>query len=147
MTSKGFELSISTDLTPDWVVLANYGYNDTKITGSAPGQSIANAVGKHFVNAPRHQAGFWTRYNVRAIDTSFTFRGQYVSEQRGFDGERVKPFTVFDGTITKKLAFADIMLRVENVFDKRYALSGFGLSNGAFPGRPRTVFVELRRHC
>lgn len=36
VTSKGFEFSISTDMTPDWVVLANYGYNDTKITGSHP---------------------------------------------------------------------------------------------------------------
>ena len=146
VTSKGFECSISTDITRDWVVLANYGYNDIKITGSAPGQPIANAVGDRFVNAPRHQAGFWTRYNVRAIDTSFAFGGQYVSEQRGFDGERVKPFTVFDGTITKKLCFADITLRVENIFDKRYALSGFGLGNGAFPGRPRTAFVEVRKH-
>lgn len=145
VTSKGFEFSISADVTPDWVVLANYGYNDTKITGTAPGQSISNAVGNRFVNAPRHQAGFWNRYNVRAIDTSFAFGGQYVSEQRGFDGERVKPFIVFDGTITKKLAFADVMLRVENILDKRYALSGFGLANGAFPGRPRTAFVEVRK--
>lgn len=146
VTSKGFELSVSADITPSWVVLANYGYNDTKITGTAPGQSITNAVGRRFVNAPRHQAGFWTRYDVRPIDTAFAFGGQYVSEQRGFDGERVKPFTVFDGTITKKFAFADIMLRVENIFDKRYALSGFGLDNGAFPGRPRTAFLEVRKH-
>ncbi|RIV88166.1 TonB-dependent siderophore receptor [Aurantiacibacter xanthus] len=146
VTSKGFEFSISADITPDWVALANYGYNDTKITGTAPGQSISNAVGNRFVNAPRHQAGFWTRYNVRAIDTSFAFGGQYVSEQLGFDGERVKPFTVFDGSITKKLAFVDIMLRVENIFDKYYAVSGFGLANGAFPGRPRTAFVEVRRY-
>lgn len=145
VTAKGFEFDVAADVTPDWVLTFNYGYNDTKITGSAPGQSISNAVGNRFVNAPRHKIGFWTRYQMEAIDTAFAFGGEYVSERVGFDRERVKPYTVFDASIIKDFGFAEAMIRIENIFDKTYAASGFGLRNGSFPGEPRTVFLEMRK--
>lgn len=144
VTSEGFEVDVSADLTPNWVLTANYGYNDTRITGSAPGQAVANAVGDRFVNAPRHQAGFWTRYQVPSLRTAFAFGGEYVAERVGFNDERVKPYTVFDASITTELDFAKVRLRVDNLFDKTYAASGFGLQ-GSFPGEPRTVFVEVSR--
>lgn len=142
VTSEGFEMDVSTDLTANWVLTANYGYNDTRITGTAPGQSITNAVGDRFVNAPRHQAGFWTRYQVPKLRTAFAFGGEYVAERVGFNNERVKPYTVFDASITTTLDVAKVRLRVDNLFDKTYAASGFGLQ-GSFPGEPRTVFVEV----
>lgn len=144
VTSEGFEVDVSADLTPDWVLTANYGYNDTRITGTAPGQSITNAVGDRFVNAPRHQAGFWTRYQVPSLRTAFAFGGEYVAERVGFNNERVKPYTVFDASITTEFDFAKVRLRVDNLFDRTYAASGFGLQ-GSFPGEPRTVFVEVSR--
>ncbi len=142
VTSEGFEMDVSTDLTANWVLTANYGYNDTRITGTAPGQSITNAVGDRFVNAPRHQAGFWTRYQVPKLRTAFAFGGEYVAERVGFNNERVKPYTVFDASITTTLDVAKVRLRVDTLFDKTYAASGFGLQ-GSFPGEPRTVFVEV----
>lgn len=145
VTSKGFEFDLAADVTPNWVVTANYGYNDTKVTDTIPGQSITNAVGDRFVNAPKHKLGFWTRYQVDAINTAFAFGGEYVSERVGFDEERVKPYTIFDASIITDLEFAEVMLRVENLFDKKYAASGFGLRGGSFPGAPRTWFVEVRR--
>lgn len=156
ITSKGVEFDIAADLTPDWVLTANYAYNDTKVTGTVPGQAITNAVGNRFVNAPRHKLGFWTRYQVEALRTAFAFGGEHVSARRGFGGEylpgqplvpaeRIRPYTIFDGSITTDLGFVEAMLRVENIFDKTYAASGFGLRNGAFPGEPRTVFLELRK--
>lgn len=145
ITSKGFEFDLATDLTPHWVLTFNYGYNDTKVTGTVLGQAITNAVGDRFVNAPEHKLGFWTRYQVEAIRTAFAFGGEYVSERVGFDRERVRPYAIFDASIIKTFDFAEVMLRVENVFDKTYAVSGFGLRNGSFPGDPRTVFVEVRK--
>lgn len=145
VTSKGFEFDLSADVTPDWVLTFNYGYNDTKVTDTVPGQAITNAVGNRFVNAPKHKLGFWTRYQVEAIDAAFGFGGEYVSERVGFDRERVKPYTVFDASIIKEFDFGQVMLRVDNLFDKTYAASGFGLRNGSFPGEPRTWFVEVRR--
>lgn len=145
VTAKGFEFDLSADVTPDWVLTFNYGYNDTKVTDTVPGQAITNAIGNRFVNAPKHKLGFWTRYQVEAIRTAFGFGGEYVSERVGFDRERVKPYTVFDASIIKEFDFGQVMLRVDNLFDKTYAASGFGLRNGSFPGGPRTWFVEVRR--
>jgi iron complex outermembrane receptor protein len=145
VTSKGVELTLTADVTRDWVVSANYAYNDARVTGTAPGQSLDSSVGDRFPNAPQHQAGFWTRYQVAAIDAAVAIGGQYVSSQIGRTAERVKPFTIFDATISKSLGFADAMVRVENIFDKYYAVSTFSNDKGAYVGKPRSVFVELRK--
>jgi iron complex outermembrane receptor protein len=145
VTSKGFELDLSTDITPDWVFTANYGYNDTKITGTVPGQSLTNAVGNRFANAPRNKVGFWTRYQVEEISTAFAFGGEYVSQRVSLGGQTVKPYTIFDASIITDLGFAEAMFRVKNIFDKEYAASGFTVHNGHFPGEPRTWFIELRK--
>lgn len=144
VTSKGFEVDIAADVTPDWVVLVNYGYNDTKITGTVAGQAITNAVGNRFANAPKHKVGFWTRYQVKAIETAFAFGGEHVSRRISLSGQTVKPYTIFDASIIKGLGFAELLLRVDNIFDKTYAASGFSAQSGHFPGEPRTFLAELR---
>ena len=144
VTSKGFEVDLTTDITADWVLLVNYGYNDTKITGTAEGQAITNAVGDRFANAPKHKLGFWTRYQVPAIGTAFAFGGEHVSRRISLSGQRVKPYTIFDASITKGLGFAELLLRVDNIFDRVYAASGFSAQSGHFPGEPRTFLAELR---
>ncbi|WP_267433428.1 TonB-dependent receptor [Sphingomonas sp. GM_Shp_1] len=144
VTSKGFEFDLSTDLTPNWVLLANYAYNDTKITGTVAGQSLTNAVGDRFANAPRHQLGFWTRYQIAPIGTAIGFGGEYLSSRISLSGQTVQPYTIFDASITKSLGIAELMLRVDNLFDKRYTASGFSAQTGSFPGEPRTLLAELR---
>lgn len=144
VTSKGFELDLTTDITPNWVLLVNYGYNDTKITGTAEGQAIVNAVGNRFANAPKHKVGFWTRYQVPSIGTAFAVGGEHVSRRISLSGQAVKPYTTFDASITKSLGFAELLLRVDNIFDKVYAASGFSAQSGHFPGEPRTLLAELR---
>lgn len=144
VTSKGFEIDLATDITPDWVLMANYGYNDTRITGTVPGQSLTNAVGNRFANAPQHQLGFWTRYQIAPIGTAIGFGGEYLSSRISLSGQAVQPYTIFDASITKSLGIMELMLRVDNLFDKRYAASGFSLQSGSFPGEPRTLLAELR---
>ena len=144
VTSKGFEIDLSTDITSNWVALVNYGYNDTKITGTIAGQAITNAVGNRFANAPKHKVGFWTRYQVAAIDAAFAVGGEHVSKRISLSGQTVKPYTIFDASITKGLGFAELLLRVDNIFDKVYAASGFSAQSGHFPGEPRTFLTELR---
>ncbi|MCI4591902.1 TonB-dependent siderophore receptor [Sphingobium sp. BYY-5] len=145
VTSKGIELTLTADITRNWLVSGSYAYNDTRITGSAEGQSIDNSVGDRFPNAPRHQAGFWTRYQIPAIDTAIAFGGQHVSSQLDRSGDRLKPFTIFDTTLTKSFAFAEVKLRIENIFDKYYAVSGFTGPKGAYIGNARSWFIELRK--
>ncbi|BAK66376.1 TonB-dependent receptor-like protein [Sphingobium sp. SYK-6] len=144
VTSKGFEVDLAADITPDWVLLVNYGYNDTRITGTVAGQAITNAVGDRFANAPRHKVGFWTRYQFPGLDAAFAFGGEHVSSRISLSGQSVQPYTIFDASITKGLGFAELLLRVDNIFDKVYAASGFSAQSGHFPGEPRTFLAELR---
>lgn len=144
VTSKGFEFDLATDVTRDWVLLVNYGYNDARITGTATGQSILNAVGDRFANAPRHKVGFWTRYQLPIVNAAIAFGGEHVSSRISLSGQRVRPYTIFDASLTKELGFAELLLRVDNIFDRVYAASGFSAQSGHFPGEPRTVFAELR---
>lgn len=145
VTSKGIELTLAADLSKNWVLTANYAYNDARITDSADGATIDNAVGGRFPNAPHHQAGLWSRYQIPAWGTALALGGQYVSGQIDRRGAHIPGFTVFDGSITQDLGFAEAMIRVENIFDKTYAVATFDARKGAFVGRPRTVFLELRR--
>jgi len=142
--SRGVDLDLAVDVTPDWVVTANYAYNDTVITKDNGRTPIINAVGRRFVNAPKHKFGFWTRYQFPKPGLAFAVGGDYVSERFGFDGQVVKPYFVFDGSVTWTRGPWELRARVDNIFDKTYAASGFSRSSGHFPGEPRTAFIEAK---
>ena len=143
VTSKGIEFDLATDLTPDWVLTVAYAYNDTTVTGDNGGGGIGNRVGDRFANAPEHQLGFWTRYQIPDLGLAAAFGGDYVSEQFSLSGQRVKPFMVFDASLIYEVGPIRALLRVDNLFDKTYAVSGFLARTGHFPGEPRSVFAEV----
>ncbi|WP_166420242.1 TonB-dependent siderophore receptor [Pseudoalteromonas sp. Z1A8] len=143
--SRGFEATLVGDLSAHWTVTANYAYNDTKVVKGVTGDTVSNTFGdgSRFSNAPRHQAGLWTRYAIDSIDSSIAFGANYVSEQLSRVGQKVKPFTVFDMSWTTR--FDDVLLSVNinNLFDKEYAVSGFTERNGHFPGSPREIVGQI----
>lgn len=145
VTSKGIEFDLATDITPDWVVTLAYAYNDTRITGDNGGGGFVNNFGDRFANAPRHQLGFWTRYQFRPVGLAVALGGDYVSERISLSGQRVQPYMVFDSTIIYQPGPWGVQLRVQNLFDRTYAVSGFNRSGGHFPGQPRSAFIELTR--
>ncbi|SFG34334.1 iron complex outermembrane recepter protein [Novosphingobium sp. CF614] len=145
VTSKGFEIELAADVTPDWVLTANYAYNDARITATVPGQSLTNAVGDRFANAPKHEAGLWTRYQFRSTGTAVALGSEFVGERLSIEGQRVKPYVIFDASVIQQITpQLSVLLRIDNIFDKTYAASGFIARTGHFPGEPRTVFAELR---
>lgn len=144
--SNGLEVTLVGDLSDDWTVTANYAWNDTKVVKSVEGQSLRNTFGddgSRFVNAPKHQAGLWTRYNIGGINSAAAAGLNYVSEQFSFNDQRVKPFTTFDVSWTSKFGDTELQLNISNLFDKEYAVSGFSRRNGHFPGSPREVVLQL----
>ena len=145
VVSKGFEFDIAADLTPNWVLTANYAYNDIRITeGFIGGEGdIGDSVGDRFANAPEHTVGLWTRYQIPELGLAAAFGGDYVSERLSVDGRPVRPYMIFDASLIYQTGPVRAMLRVENLFDKSYAASGFVERTGHYPGRPRTAFLEL----
>ncbi|WP_120076948.1 TonB-dependent siderophore receptor [Aurantiacibacter odishensis] len=143
ITSKGIEFDIAADVTPNWVVTVAYGYNDTKITEDNGGGGFSNAVGDRFANAPEHQLGFWTRYQFPELGLAAALGGDYVSERVSISGQPVNAYMVFDASLIYDFGPFRALLRVDNLFDKTYAASGFIDRTGHFPGAPRSAFVEL----
>lgn len=145
VTSRGFEADVAVDLTPNWVLTAAYAYNDARITRDNGTGGFSNAVGERFANAPQNQFGFWTRYQLPALRLAFALGGEYVDVQRSLSGQVVQPFTVFDASIIWEPAPYKVLLRVDNLADEEYAVSGFIARTGHFPGEPRSVFLEVSR--
>lgn len=143
VTSRGVEFDLVADLTDDWVLTLAYAYNDTKITEDNGFGSFSNRVGERFANAPEHQLGMWTRYQVPAINTAFAFGADYIDERLSLSGQTVQDYVIFDASIIWNPGPVEVLLRVDNIFDKVYAESGFLERTGHFPGAPRTVFAEL----
>lgn len=143
VTSKGIEFDLAADITPNWVLTVAYAYNDTRVTGDNGGGGITNRVGNRFANAPRHQLGFWTRYQIPSLGLAAAFGGDYVAEQLSLSGQRVQPYMIFDASLIYETGPIRAMLRVDNLFDKTYAVSGFIDRTGHFPGEPRSVFLEI----
>lgn len=143
VTSKGVEFDIAADVTPDWVVTLAYGYNDTRITGDNGGGGFSGNVGDRFANAPEHQLGFWTRYQFPELGLAAALGGDYVSERVSLDGQPVNPYLVFDASLIYETGPFRALLRVDNLFDRTYAASGFIRRTGHFPGEPRSVFLQV----
>jgi len=143
--SRGFETTLVGDLSEHWTITANYAYNDTQVVDGVTGDTLSDTFGdgSRFANAPRHQAGLWSRFGLDSLNSSIAFGANYVSEQVSSDGQKVKPFTVFDMSWTSR--FDDVLLSVNinNLFDKEYAVSGFSQRNGHFPGSPREIVGQI----
>lgn len=143
VVSKGVDLDIAADLTDDWVLTVAYAYNDTRITKTNGLTAITNAVpGGRFANAPRHKLGFWTRYQFPKPGLALAFGGDYVSKRLSLSNQPVNPYVIFDGSVTWTHGPWEIRARIDNIFDKTYAASGFNDRGGHFPGEPRSAFVE-----
>ena len=145
VTSTGVEVEFTGDLTPDWVLTAAYAYNDVRITADNGGGGFLNSVGNRFINAPEHQFGFWTRYQIPSINTAFGVGGDYVSERVNFSGQTVKSYFVADASIIWDNGHFEVLVRANNLFDEEYAVSGGSAATGNFPGAPRSVFLEVSR--
>lgn len=139
--SEGIEFTLVGDVTENISLTANYAYNEVDII---EGVTNTDSTTGKFVNAPRHQAGIWARYDIGSINSSIAFGLDYVSEQISFNDQRVKPYTVFDASWTTQINEQTLIsINVNNLFDKEYAVSGFSERNGHFPGDPREILAQL----
>lgn len=139
--ARGFEVDLMGDVTDNLVINANYAYNDTVVKDAVDG--ISRAVGDRFANAPRHQFGLWSRYDLSAINSSIAFGADYVSEQFDQDGGKIKPYTVFDLSWQTQWQAWQFQLNVKNLFDKEYAVSGLLNRTGLYPGEHRRVYASV----
>jgi len=142
--SEGLEIDVLADLTDRWVLNVAYAYNDARVI-DAGGDGITNASGDRFANAPRNKLGVWTRYDLPALSSAVGFGVDYTDERISLDGQRVKPYTIFDLSWQTAWGAWKVQANVKNLFDKVYAVSGFNERGGHFPGEPRRFYLQASR--
>ncbi|MEH6418073.1 TonB-dependent siderophore receptor [Pseudomonas sp. CGJS7] len=141
--SDGMELDLLADLSERWVLNIAYAYNDARVL-QAGRNGITNSTGGRFANAPRNKLGVWTRYDIPKLRSALGFGLDHVDERWSLDGQRVKPYTVFDMSWQTHWRDWKFQANVKNLFDKVYAASGFIERNGHFPGEPRRVYLQAQ---
>lgn len=139
--SEGLEVDLLADVTDRWVINLAYAYNDARVV-DAGSNGITNASGDRFANAPRNKLGLWTRYDLPAIASAIGFGADYTDERISLDGQRVKPYTIFDLSWQTQWRDWKFQANIKNLFDKVYAASGFIERNGHFPGEPRRLYLQ-----
>ena len=147
--SRGFEMDFSGYVSPNFQIIASYGYTDAKIIEDAVEEFIGARIG----GAPKHNANLWGRYDF----TTQTLKGiglglgmQYVDERFTWynptyatDRVLLPDYTVFDAAVYYKPnnGAIQLTLKVNNVFDKTYWLGGLNPSRLG-PGAPRNFLLN-----
>lgn len=139
--SKGFELGVSGNITPDWSMVVAYAYTDGKFTKPI---SASVPAGAWLTNLPKHSLSVWNRYDI--LDWLGVGLG-VIHQTRRFaatDNLVTLPgFTRVDAAL-----FFDItdsvtaQVNIENLLGERYYVNAHN-NNNISPGAPFGVTVSV----
>ncbi|MEX0273002.1 MAG: TonB-dependent siderophore receptor, partial [Flavobacteriaceae bacterium] len=147
--SRGFEMDISGYVTPNFQLIASYGFNNAEIVEDA----IEDFIGERIGGAPKHNANFWGRYdfmNKTLKGIGLGFGAQYVDDRYTWynptyatDRVLLPNYTVFDAALYYKPNNTGIQLtlKANNLFDETYWLGGLNPSRLG-PGTPRNILLN-----
>lgn len=143
--SKGVELEINSDITPELNLTAAYTYTDARVTKDAPGSLIED---HQVTGVPRNQASLWTKYRflegplsglslaggVRYFDSTFAYTQPSLYGR--LDSGDV---TLVDAAIGYQIdRHWSVDLNARNLFDKEY-VSGCNDAGRCYWGDSRTL--------
>jgi len=142
--SRGFDVNVAGNLTPEWRVIGGYAYVDAAVTKDNVLRS-----GTRLLNIPKNSFSLLNMYEFQ----DGTLKGlgvgtglKYVDERAGQTANTA--FSMGRYTVVDLLSFYKINdkvrlnLDVKNLFDRDYEEGAFG-NVYAFPGAPRTVQVGI----
>lgn len=136
--AHGFELEAAGQIGDRFQLIANYAYNDAKITEDAD----PAIVGQVKENAPRHSATLWGRYSL-GQRWGLGAGAQHVSDRETFERTLVLPdYTVFGAGLYYKADSWQANLMVRNLTDRVHWTGGYNYGR-VFPGDPRSVTLTV----
>lgn len=144
--TDGLELTFTGDLSQGWQVYSGYAYLDSKVTSSIARDAGQPVQGKRPTLTPRHSANLWV---TKAFEGGYRAGAgiNYVADRFANPGNTVTlpSYTTVDAMVGYRLAKLDLQLNVNNLFDRKYIVSGHGSSPLLnLPGAPRSVQVTAR---
>jgi len=143
--SRGVDVDVSGELTPQVNLIASYTYTDAKFTQNNDGNQ-----GNQLSGVPKQAASLWGKYRLLGQLNGMTLGGGVVAqgERQGDDANtfRLPGFTRFDAFMAYRWKAGNHQLttqvNVENLFDKEY----FNASSSRaeiHPGYPRRVIASV----
>jgi len=140
--SRGFDISVAGNITPQWRVIGGYAYVDAEVTESS---SASMPTGTRLANVPRHSFNLLDTYEFAEGPLTGLGVGmgvKYVGDRKG--GATSTAFDMDAYTTVDLLAYYPLTERVRlnlnlnNLFDEEYEERAWG-NIWAYPGAPRTL--------
>jgi iron complex outermembrane receptor protein len=142
-TSKGIELTVSGSVFDGLDLIANYSYNETRITKSL--QAEPNTI-PWFENAPNTVANLWAVYSFQVPALSGLSLGgglYHVGKRYTFKPGFVVPaYTTLDGMVSYRYKQYALSLNLYNLTNKRY-FSGAFHEDALWVGAPRSFRLNV----
>ncbi|SFL28726.1 TonB-dependent siderophore receptor [Pseudomonas sp. NFACC46-3] len=138
--SRGFDLNVAGNLTPEWRVIGGYAYVDAEVV-----KDNTFEKGSRLLNVPRNSFSLLNVYEFQdggLKGLGLGLGARYVDERAGKMG--VNPFSMDSYTVVDLLGYYKVNERIrlnldlKNLFDADYEEGAFG-GVYAYPGAPRTV--------
>ena len=140
--SRGFDISVAGNITPQWRMIGGYAYVDAEVTESS---SASMPAGTRLANVPRHSFNLLDTYEFAEGPLAGLGVGmgvKYVGDRKG--GATRTAFDMDAYTTVDLLAYYPLTERVRlnlnlnNLFDEEYEERAWG-NIWAYPGAPRTL--------
>ncbi len=140
--SRGFDISVAGNITPQWRVIGGYAYVDAEVTESS---SASMPAGTRLANVPRNSFNLLDTYEFAEGPLAGLGVGmgiKYVGDRKG--GATSTAFDMDAYTTVDLLAYYPLTERVRlnlnlnNLFDEEYEERAWG-NIWAYPGAPRTL--------
>jgi len=142
--SRGFDLNVAGNITPEWRVIGGYAYVDAEVTKDNTLRS-----GTRLLNIPRNSFSLLNVYEFQdgaLKGLGLGAGGKYVDERAGQTSNNA--FSMDAYTVVDLLSYYKVNdkvrlnLDVKNLFNREYEEGAFG-NVYAYPGEPRTVQVGI----
>ncbi|ERI54011.1 TonB-dependent siderophore receptor [Pseudomonas sp. EGD-AK9] len=139
--SRGFDINVAGNITPQWRVIGGYAYVDAEVSEST---SATMPVGTRLANVPRHSFNLLDTYEFDSGALAGLGLGvglKYVGERRGLTSN--SSFDMDGYGLVDLLAYYPLTenlrlnLNLNNLFDKHYEERAWNA--WAYPGEPRTL--------
>lgn len=142
--TKGFELSISGNITGKWSIFGGYTYQDGEITKALPNSNANNvtAKGSDLALTPKHTFSLWNRYDINetwALALGVVSRSEMYAALPTVSQSTLLPgYTRYDAALFARInKNTRFQLNLENLTNKEYALFAHNNQN-ITPGSPIT---------
>ncbi|WP_371359842.1 TonB-dependent siderophore receptor [Pseudomonas sp. KT_2_4] len=142
--SRGFDLNVAGNLTPEWRVIGGYAYVDAEVTRDNTLRS-----GTRLMNIPRSSFSLLNVYEFQdgaLKGLGLGAGGKYIDQRAGQTANTA--FSMDAYTVVDLLGYYKVNERVrlnldvKNLFNREYEEGAFG-NIYAYPGAPRTVQVGI----